>query len=229
MPAKKRTRGRRTHAELFLDKLAYLAPDGKKLISNKTLREELKWEEDRYKRIRNQLTYQKKIVIGRGYGGSVGLASPAGAKGLSVFLSYSHADESFKVDLLKHLSPLKRLGLIDDWHDGKIKPGDEWDKAISSKLEEADIILLLVSIDFINSSYCYDIELEQALDRHQANAARVVPVILRNCMWQQTSFAKLHALPKDARAVSLWPDRDEALLNVADGIRQVAEDLLAST
>jgi hypothetical protein len=88
---------------------------------------------------------------------------------------------------------------------------------------------LHISIDFINSSYCYDIELERAVERHAAGEARVIPIILRPCMWHQTPFSKLQALPKDARAVSLWADRDEVLVSVAEGIRAVAEQLLSST
>jgi hypothetical protein len=116
------------------------------------------------------------------------------------------------------LEPLRRLKLIEAWHDRKIKPGEEWDKSISINLEKADIILLLISIDFINSSFCYDIELERAIERQATKEAEVIPIILRNCMWQQTSFGKLQALPKDARPVSLWADRDDALVNVADGM-----------
>lgn len=145
-----------------------------------------------------------------------------------MFISYAHQDEPFKIDLVKHLEPLRRMGLIEEWHDRKIQPGEEWDKAISGNLKNSDVILLLVSIDFINSSYCYDIELEDALDRHEAGSARVIPVILRKCMWKHTPFAKLQALPKDARAVTLWPDRDDALLDIAEGVSKVAEELLAS-
>ena len=225
--AKRPARSRRTNAQLFLDKLSDLTGGEAKLIGNKTLREELGWDEPRYTRIRGELLNQDKIIVGRGYGGSVGLATLPGAKGLSVFVSYTHADEEFKIELLKHLEPLRRQLLIDAWHDRKLKAGEEWDKVISANLESADIILLLVSIDFINSKYCFDVELERALERHQSNEARVIPIILRTCMWQQTPFANLQALPKDARAVSLWPDRDEAYLNVAEGIRQVAQELLS--
>jgi hypothetical protein len=224
----KKERVRRTNAQLFLDALDDLAPGGERLIKNKTLREKLRWEEDKYKRVRRELADQKKIVVGRGWGGLVGVASSPGAKGLSVFISYTHPDETFKTDLLKHLEPLRRLGLIEAWHDRKIRAGDEWDKVISTNLKSADIILLLVSIDFINSPYCYDIEMELALDRHEEKKAIVIPIILRPCMWQQTPFAKLQALPRDARAVAIWPDRDEALVNVAEGIRRVAEERLES-
>jgi len=71
----------------------------------------------------------------------VGLATLPGAKGLSVFVSYTHADEGFKNELLKHLEPLRRQMLIDAWHDRKLKAGEEWAKVISASLEAADIIL----------------------------------------------------------------------------------------
>ena len=106
-----------------------------------------------------------------------------------------------------------------------MRPGDEWEEEISERLEEADIILLLISIDFINSNFCYDVELERALERHKDGAARVIPVILRSCHWQQTPFAKLQALPKEAKAVCSWLDRDEAFTDIAEGIRKVAEEL----
>jgi hypothetical protein len=226
--ATKKARVRRSYAEIFLGKLSNLAAETEKLVSNKTLRESLEWDESRYKRIRSELLDQNRIYIGKGFGGSVGLVRPLGSKGLRLFISYSHADEELKNDLLKHLEPLKKLGLIETWHDRQIKPGDEWDQKISSNLENAQIILLLVSIDFINSSYCYDIELEQALELEDEKRARVVPVILRTCMWRNTPFSKLQALPKDAKAVSLWDDRDDALLNVAEGVRRVAEEMLES-
>jgi hypothetical protein len=209
--------------------LSTLAGGEQKLIGNKTLREELGWDETRYKRIRTELLAQSQLIVGRGKGGSVGLASAPGTGGLSLFISYSHEDESLKNELVKHLEPLRRQKLIEAWHDRKVKAGEEWDKEISSNLDKADIILLLVSVDFINSAYCYDIELERALERHDNSEAKVIPVILRTCMWNYTPFAKLLALPKDARAVSLWTDRDEAFLNVAEGVRQVAQELLATS
>jgi hypothetical protein len=223
------SRVRRTNAQLFLDRLTELSGKEQQLVSNRALREALGWDDDRYSRIRSELVDQGKVIVGRGYGGRVGLANAPGSKALTVFISYSHADEGFRAELVKHLEPLRRLQLIEAWHDGKMKAGEEWDKAISSHLENADIILLLVSIDFINSSYCYDVELERAIERHAKSEAKVIPVILRSCMWQQTPFAKLQALPKDARAISLWHDRDEALVNVVEGIRQVAEQLLSTT
>ena len=215
---------RRTFAELFLDKLEELSGGKAKLIGNKALRDALGWEESKYKRIRSELLAQGKIIRGRGQGGSVGLAG-GGDAALRIFVSYSHADEHDKNDLLKHLEPLRRLNIVSAWNDRMLKAGEEWGKKISENLEKADIVLLLVSIDFINSQYCYDVELDRAIERHTNGECVVIPIILRSCMWKSTPFAKIQAVPKDGRPVSLWPDRDEAFVNIAEGIRQVAEEL----
>ncbi len=220
-----KTKVKRSFRDIFLEKLQELAGDEPKLIGNKSLSEALAWDQDRYRRTKAQLLSEGLIISGRGKGGSVGLAGAQDTPTFSAFVAYSHVDEQYKVDLLKHLKPLERLGLVKAWHDRKLVPGDDWKGKIDDQLDKADIVLLLVSIDFINSAYCYDVEMERALEKQAQRTAVVVPVILRSCMWQHTPFAKLQALPKDARPVSSWTDRDEALMNVADGIRLLAEDL----
>jgi internalin A len=124
-----------------------------------------------------------------------------------------------------HLKLLQRQGVISDWHDRKIMGGEDWAQKIDDNLEAADIILLLVSADFIASEYCYEKEMRRAMERHAAGEARVVPVIIRDVNWRRAPFAKLQALPKDALAVTKWPDRDSAWRNVADGIERVAEEI----
>lgn len=220
-------RKRRSYSEILIDKLKKMSNGEQRLIGNNQLRETLGWDEDLYKRIKAQLIEQNLVIAGRGYGGTVGLADVPGSKALSLFISYSHADEGVKTELLKHLEPLKKLHLVETWHDRKLKPGEEWENVISKELEKADIILLLVSIDFINSKYCYDIELDKALERHEQKTAVVIPIIVRNCLWQFTPFAKIQALPKDAKAISSWPDKDEAMTHVVDGIRLIAEQIRA--
>ncbi len=148
-------------------------------------------------------------------------------KALQVFISYSHQDEDLKNELLKHLKPLQRLNLIDTWHDRKINAGDQWDNAITNAINKAEIILLIVSIDFINSQYCFDIEMETAIDRERRGEAVVIPVIARNCMWKTTEFARLQATPTDGKAIASWSDRDEALTVVAHRIQEVAERLMS--
>jgi hypothetical protein len=215
---------------MFMDALSELSKGQQILVGNGTLQGKLGWDDARYARIKSQLVDETAIIVGRGRGGSVGLANAPGTKAasLSAVVSYAHTDEPLKNELLKHLVPLTRLGLIETWNDRKIKAGEEWNKAISHKLENANIILLLISIDFINSQYCFDVELEKAMERHDAGEAKVIPVILRACLWNHTLFAKLQALPKDAKAITAWRDQDEALSSVAEGVMQVARDLLTS-
>ena len=112
------------------------------------------------------------------------------------FISYCHKDEALKDQLRAHLAPLRRESLIDAWHDRRIAAGDRFDRGISSAVESADVILLLVSSDFIDSDYCYDVELRRAIERHELGDAMVIPVILRACAWQETRFGQLRATPK---------------------------------
>jgi hypothetical protein len=136
-----------------------------------------------------------------------------------LFFSYSHKDEHLRNELEVHLSMLKREGLIDSWHDRKIPAGDEFDKTINGKLEEAAVILLLVSPDFLASPYCYDKEIATAMQRHERGSARVIPVILRPCDWKNAPFGKLLVAPTDGKPITKWPDRDEAFLDVVQHIR----------
>lgn len=150
---------------------------------------------------------------------------PPVKKPITVFYSYAHEDEKLRDELAKHLSLLKREGIIKEWHDRRIVPGDEWKHHIDHYLEAAELILLLVSPDFIASDYCYDIEMQRALERHEEGAARVVPIILRPVDWSSAPFAALQALPTNGRAVTDWPNRDKAFLDVAQGIRRAVEAL----
>jgi DNA-binding NarL/FixJ family response regulator len=139
--------------------------------------------------------------------------------GAEIFVSYSHADEHFKDELLNHLSILKRLGVIRDWHDRRIGAGTEWKSAIDQHLDSADVVLLLVSANFLASDYCWSLEMKTALSRHDAGRARVIPVILRSCDWHEAPLGRLQALPKDGRPIASWNDRDAAFTDVAHGVR----------
>jgi hypothetical protein len=121
-----------------------------------------------------------------------------------------------------------RQGFIAPWHDRRIEPGANWVGAIDRNLEKADIILLLVSADFIASWYCYKKEMQRALERHHASQARVIPIILRPTDFKGAPFEELQALPKDAKPVTDWKNKDKAWTDVARGIRLVVESLRAS-
>jgi hypothetical protein len=139
----------------------------------------------------------------------------------TLFFSYSHRDEALRDQLETHLSMLKRQGFIETWHDRRITAGEVFDTAISANLERADIVLLLVSPDFIASDYCYDREMMRAMERHAADSCTVIPVILRPCDWHDGPFGKLIATPKDGRPITQWPDVDAAFLDVTTAIKAV--------
>jgi tetratricopeptide (TPR) repeat protein len=147
---------------------------------------------------------------------------------VEVFYSYSHKDEALRVELENHLSTLRREGVITGWHDRQIRGGTEWKGKIDEHLKAAKVILLLISSDFMASDYCADVEMEQALERHSKGLARVIPVILRACEWKIARLSELQALPTDGKPVTSWPNRDEALTNIAQGIRQVIDEVVAS-
>lgn len=144
---------------------------------------------------------------------------------VKVFYSYSHTDEDFRVELEKHLSLMRRQGEIAGWHDREISAGVEWKDTIDEHLESAEIILLLVSADFLASDYCYEIEMKRAMERHAEGRARVIPVILRKCDWSAAPFGKLQALPKNAQPIKGWTDRDEAYNDVVAGIRKAVAEI----
>lgn len=137
----------------------------------------------------------------------------------SVFFSYTHVDESLRDQLEIHLSLMKREGLITAWHDRRIVAGSDLDDSIDEQLKRADIILLLVSANFIASEYCFATEMKRAMERHKAGEARVIPVILRACDWHSAPFGKLNAVPTDGRPVTSWPNQDEAFTDIAKSIR----------
>ncbi|MFN0086167.1 MAG: TIR domain-containing protein [Blastocatellia bacterium] len=144
---------------------------------------------------------------------------------IQVFVSYSHKDEALRDALNTHLSALKRQRVINAWDDRRLLPGAEWAAEIDDRVEQARVILLLISPDFLASDYCHEIEMTRALERHERGEAVVIPIILRPCDWKGELFGRLHVLPKDARAVTLWPNQDEAFMNVAEGIRAAIESM----
>ena len=145
---------------------------------------------------------------------------------IHLFISYCHRDEEFRKELETHLAPLAREGIIETWHDRKISPGTPWEDSIDEKLEASDIYLFLVSPDFIASEYCYGKELAFALARHRRGESIVVPIVIRPADWKGTALAKIQGLPKDAIPVSTWPNRDEAWLDVINGIRKACNSIL---
>lgn len=148
----------------------------------------------------------------------------ASEKKLKAFVSYSHKDEVYRNDLEISLAQLKREGLIDTWSDRKILPGSNWRNEISENLEDSDVILLLVSPDFIASDYCYEIELQRAIVKHDTNESVLIPIILRHSAWTNSPIGNFQVLPREGKPITAWVDKDEAWLDTYKGIRNICLD-----
>jgi hypothetical protein len=134
-----------------------------------------------------------------------------------------------RTELQKYLSVLRRNKVISDWSDRRISGGTEWEGAIDENLKNAQIILLLISADFLNSDYCWDVEMKHAMLMHELGAARVVPVVLRECPWEGAPFGKLQALPQFGKPINKWDTPEAAFTNIAKGIEIVVKELQAGT
>ncbi len=150
-------------------------------------------------------------------------------KAIQVFYSYAPQDESLREELEKHLSFLQRRHFIAGWHYQKITAGKDVSDEVSIHLNTSQMILLLVSPDFLASDYCFDVEVRQALERHASKEAYVIPIILRPVAWEDTPFGKLQALPAQGKPVTTWLNRDEAFLDIAKGIQKVVTENFSVT
>lgn len=144
---------------------------------------------------------------------------------IKVFISYAHADQELHKKLEDHLSSLKYSGKIIIWQDQEIPLGANWKDQINTHLDEAHLILLLVSASFIASDYCWNKEVQASLERHKAGTARVVPIILKPVHWQNTPLGQLQVLPREAKPVTQWDDQDAALEDVVRGIQDILVEL----
>lgn len=138
-----------------------------------------------------------------------------------IFIAYARKDKAFLDDLRKHLQPLERSQRVKLWYDKDIEAGAEWEESIKKELNNANIILLLVSANAINSNYFYDNEMTGSLRRHENGEASVVPIILRPCDWEETPWGKLQALPKDGKPIELWVSEAEAYTNIVKQLKPI--------
>jgi len=145
-----------------------------------------------------------------------------------LFFSYSHKDEDLRNELETHLTLLRRQGVVSSWHDRRLLAGSDFEKSISSELESAQIILLLVSANFLASDYCYDKEMMRALEKHEEGSAVVIPVILHPGDWHSAPFGSLRATPTDGKAVSMFANQHEAFAIIAKDVRETASSVSQS-
>jgi hypothetical protein len=150
-------------------------------------------------------------------------------KKLKLFISYSHQDniqdkpyiDKFK----KHIMPLKNNGLIEDWYDRKILPGEYYQDKIDNNLEDADIICLFISSNFLASESCMK-EKNKAVKLKNNNGIALIPIILTHCGWKDDDdISKLLVLPTDGKPVSTFLDQEEAWHYVYEGLKKIIEKI----
>lgn len=144
---------------------------------------------------------------------------------IEIFYSYYHEEEKMREKLEMHLSTLKREGVITNWHNRKILAGSNRKSEIDEHLNTARLILLLICPGFLDSDYCYNVEVNKAMQRHEAGKACVIPVLIRSVDWSGTPFSGLEPLPTGGKPVDQWANRNKAFLNIAQGIRKKVEEL----
>jgi hypothetical protein len=146
------------------------------------------------------------------------------SKAIEIFIAYAHEDEKLRNELEKRLVTMHRQGLITAWYDSQIVAGSNRKQEINKHLNNAGIILLLVSPDYIASDECYEIE-KHAMERYNAGEARVIPIILNYAEWEEASFSDLEILPSNRIPVTGWPNQSQAFLDIVKGIRKAVDEL----
>lgn len=154
---------------------------------------------------------------------------------VTLFYSYAHEDEALRDELQDHLAILERRRVIRSWHDRAIVAGHDWSQEIDQHLRSADMVLLLISKDFIASDYIMGVEIGLAMARQQRGESTVVPILLRPVDLQPedaqdmpfVALLQTQGLPRDLRPVTTWSNRDEAWTQVAGGLRATVNDIRA--
>lgn len=136
-----------------------------------------------------------------------------------VFISYSHADERHKDNIVKHLSPLVRAQQIEVFTDRGIRPGSKWEAQISEHLLRSKIVLALLSADFIASDYCYEREMYDAFRRHKSGEVIVIPVFLRPCHYQSLPISHIQGVPRDAVPIEKLSCPEDGYVQVVEAVQ----------
>jgi internalin A len=138
---------------------------------------------------------------------------------VKAFVSYSKEDSEYLKELHTALAVLKRLNKLQLWDDRSIEAGEEWEKVLLQELETADIVLCLVSGDFVASDFCYKKEFGAAMAAHQRGEKTVIPVLLRKTDWLDLPLSKIQGVPGDGEWISSAKNKDEAWSAVSERLR----------
>ena len=136
-----------------------------------------------------------------------------------LFISYSHKDESWKDRLMLHLNVLNNQAHFDIWEDRQIPPGGKWYQEIQTAINNSNIAILLISVNFLNSEFITSNEVPALLQKREAQGLKIVPLIITPCGWKHVSWlSEINLLPKDGKPLSKCEDIDEILVDIVDKI-----------
>jgi hypothetical protein len=143
------------------------------------------------------------------------------------FYSYSHTDIDFRKKLSNYLAPLRQQKKIVEWYDRYIEPGTDWNKEITDKIDSVDLIFFLITAEFLASDYSFGVEVELAFNRLKKKEAKIVPILIKPCLWDQSRFSELQIIPRDAKPITSWSSVDDAFFQVAEEIKNMVNAILA--
>ena len=134
----------------------------------------------------------------------------------NIFISYSHKDEEHFTELNRQLKVVTESMNLEIWSDLKVDIGQELDCNIQKNLEKADIVICLVSTDYLTSNYCLEKELKVAIQQKQLSEKDIFPIIVKPSLWQRTYFGTIKCAPKDGKAVSTYASLEDAYLETVE-------------
>lgn len=145
---------------------------------------------------------------------------------LKLFLSYSHKDEKYVDELRKDLKLMERNGLIHPWYDRALTAGEKWEARILAELNDAEVIVCQLSRDFLNSDFCVLTELDTAIRRQEAGEATLIAYVLTESGWKEVpKLSAFQILPKDAKPLAGWKDKNKYWRAIAEGIQAAIKKL----
>lgn len=147
---------------------------------------------------------------------------------LKCFYSYSHQDRESRKKLSDYLAPLRQKNKIVEWYDRDIEPGTNWNNEINDKINSADLIFFLISAEFLASEYSFSVEVELAFNRLKNKGVKIVPILIKPCLWDQSRFSELQIIPRDAKPISSWTSPEDAYYQVAEEVKNLINAILAN-
>jgi hypothetical protein len=151
---------------------------------------------------------------------------PSSEGQLTVFVSYSHADERWLKQLQVHLRPLERHGKIVPWDDTRIKAGSRWREEIKDVLSRAGVAVLLVSPHFLSSDFIHSNELPPLLEAAKHRGTLILPLIVRASRFEQTpALAQFQAVNSPSRPLAAISParRDEVFVALCNRIEEALQ------